>query len=48
MTLTPYDGGTRMQVVSTFRDTEQMERMMEMGMAEGMTEAANQIDDLVA
>jgi uncharacterized protein YndB with AHSA1/START domain len=48
VTLTPYAGGTRMLVVSTFRDTAQMERMVKMGMVEGMTQAVNQIDVLLA
>jgi uncharacterized protein YndB with AHSA1/START domain len=48
VTLTPRDGGTRMLVVSTFRDAAQMEQMSAMGMEEGMTQAVNQIDALLA
>ena len=39
--------GTRMTVVSTFTDTEQMEQMVTSGMPEGMTQAAGQIDALL-
>ena len=39
---------TRMHVVSTFRDAEQMKKMSDMGMEEGMTQAVNQIDALLA
>lgn len=48
VTLETIDGGTRMLVVSTFKDAEQMERMAKMGMVEGMTQAMNQIDGLLA
>lgn len=41
-------GGARMTVVSTFTDPAQMEKMLEMGMKEGMTLAIGQIDELFA
>ena len=48
VTLEPTGSGTRMVVVSTFRDEKQMEQMTKMGMVEGMTEAMGQIDGLLA
>lgn len=43
------DGGTTvMRVRTTFADTEQMQKMLEMGMEEGMTLAMGQIDALLA
>ena len=47
VTLEPHGGGTRMTTVSTFRSAEQLERMAEMGMEEGMRQAMGQIDDLL-
>jgi uncharacterized protein YndB with AHSA1/START domain len=44
----PIPGGTRMTTVSEFVDEDQMEMMLAMGMAEGMTQAILQIDALVA
>ena len=41
------DGGTRMTVESTFTDVAQMEKMLAMGMAEGMMQAVRQIDDVL-
>ncbi|HXB66523.1 MAG TPA: SRPBCC domain-containing protein [Solirubrobacteraceae bacterium] len=41
------DTGTRMTVVTNFLDVAQMERMIEMGMKEGMTLAVGQIDALL-
>ncbi|GAB2748788.1 SRPBCC family protein [Sinomonas soli] len=40
--------GTRMTTVSRFRSLEQLERMAEMGMEEGMRQASGQIDALLA
>lgn len=40
--------GTRMTTVSAFRSLEQLERMAEMGMEEGMKEASGQIDAILA
>ncbi|WP_019201137.1 SRPBCC domain-containing protein [Tsukamurella sp. 1534] len=39
---------TTMSVTSTFLSVEQLDRVMEMGMAEGMTQAMNQIDALLS
>jgi uncharacterized protein YndB with AHSA1/START domain len=41
------DGATRMTVVTHFISVEQMETMLGMGMAEGMTQAVAQIDALL-
>lgn len=42
------EGGTRMEVRTVFGSAEAMEQLLAMGMVEGMTEAANQIDALLA
>jgi uncharacterized protein YndB with AHSA1/START domain len=42
------DGGTRMTSVTNFTDVEQMKKMIDMGMQEGMALAVGQIDDLLA
>jgi uncharacterized protein YndB with AHSA1/START domain len=47
VTFEPIDGGTRMTTVSAFVDETQMETMIAMGMAEGMTQAVAQIDVLI-
>ncbi|WP_309109072.1 SRPBCC domain-containing protein [Arthrobacter sp.] len=41
-------GRTRMTVNSVFESEEQMDKMLEMGMEEGMQEAAGQIDGILA
>ena len=41
------ESGTRMKAVSKFLDVAQMEMMISMGMAEGMTLAIGQIDSLL-
>ena len=41
------DGGTRMTTETTFPSPEAMEQLVSMGMEEGMTAAAAQIDDLL-
>ena len=41
------DGGTRMTVMTMFTDVEQMQKMLEMGMQEGMVGALRQIDALL-
>lgn len=41
------DGGTRMRVVSAFGSLEDMEKLIEMGMEEGMKLAMGQIDALL-
>ncbi|CAL9614030.1 SRPBCC family protein [Streptomyces sp. enrichment culture] len=48
VTLTARDGGTRMEMRSVFDSREQMERLMTMGMDEGLREAVGQMDDLLA
>jgi len=40
-------GGTRMTVTSTFASTESMAKVLEMGMEEGMRQAAGQIDAIL-
>ena len=43
------DGGTtRMTLIASFRSLEQLERMVEMGMEEGLKEAIGQIDAILA
>lgn len=46
--LVDHDGGTRMELHSTFDTVEQMEQLMAMGMDEGLREAVGQIDALLA
>ncbi|GAA2726074.1 SRPBCC domain-containing protein [Actinocorallia aurantiaca] len=46
--LTARDGGTRMEMHSTFDSLEQMEQLIDMGMAEGMEQAVGQMDALLA
>lgn len=46
--ITPDGSVTHMTLTATHRSLEQLERVLEMGMAEGMTEAMNQIDALLA
>jgi len=41
-------GGTRMTAVSAFVDEQQMQVMLDMGMAEGMRQAIAQIDNILA
>lgn len=48
VTFEPTDGGTRMTAVTHFVSVEQMERMLDMGMQEGMNQAVSQIDALLA
>jgi uncharacterized protein YndB with AHSA1/START domain len=48
VTLEENGGRTRMTILSTFESEEQMEKMVEMGMEEGMKEAAGQIDAVLA
>jgi len=42
------DVGTEMTIVATFASPEQMERILQMGMREGLTGAVEQIDALLA
>ncbi|MHB8233678.1 MAG: SRPBCC family protein [Solirubrobacteraceae bacterium] len=48
VTITEADGLTTMSIESKFASREAMERMLEMGMEQGMVEAVGQIDGLVA
>ncbi|CAL9617123.1 SRPBCC family protein [Streptomyces griseomycini] len=48
MTLTRHDGGTRMELRSVFDSREQMDRLTEMGMVEGLTASVGQMDDVLA
>ena len=48
MRLTTRDGGTRMELLSTFDSLEQMEQLIDMGMAEGMKQSVGQMDALLA
>ncbi|MEZ2391659.1 SRPBCC domain-containing protein [bacterium RCC_150] len=48
VSLEPIGGRTRMTVKTTFESEEQMEKMLAMGMEEGMREAAGQIDGILA
>jgi uncharacterized protein YndB with AHSA1/START domain len=47
VTFEPVASGTRMTVLTQFTDTEQMEKMLGMGMQEGMAQAIGQIDALL-
>ncbi len=46
--LSERDGGTRMEMRSTFESSEQMQKMDEMGMEQGLREAIDQMDALLA
>jgi uncharacterized protein YndB with AHSA1/START domain len=48
VTLEEIGDRTRMTILSTFESEEQLNQMVEMGMEEGMKEAAGQIDALLA
>jgi uncharacterized protein YndB with AHSA1/START domain len=48
VTLEPEGGRTRMTVVTTFADAEEMEKTLAMGMEEGMGSALGQIDAILA
>ncbi|GAA0964445.1 SRPBCC domain-containing protein [Actinocorallia libanotica] len=46
--LTEHDGGTRMEMHSVFETHEQMAKLVEMGMAEGIRLSVGQMDALLA
>ena len=48
MQLDERDGGTRMELVSTFESREAMQELEEMGMVEGIQESVGQMDALLA
>jgi uncharacterized protein YndB with AHSA1/START domain len=45
--LTERDGGTRMEMKSTFESREDMDKLVDMGMVEGLQEAIGQMDALL-
>jgi uncharacterized protein YndB with AHSA1/START domain len=47
-TFEPVGAGTRMTVITNFTSADQLERMLKMGMQEGMRLALGQIDDILA
>jgi uncharacterized protein YndB with AHSA1/START domain len=47
-TLEPLDGRTRMTVVTTFASADQLAKVLDMGMEEGLRQAVDQIDELLA
>jgi uncharacterized protein YndB with AHSA1/START domain len=47
VTFEPHGGGTRMTAVTQFVDVQQMEKMLGMGMQEGMAQAVGQMDGLL-
>lgn len=48
VSLEPIATGTRMTLVSRFSSREELERLAEMGMVEGLTEAVGQMDAILA
>jgi uncharacterized protein YndB with AHSA1/START domain len=48
VSLTERDGGTRMEIRSSFESREDMDKLVEMGMVEGLTQAVGQMDALLA
>jgi uncharacterized protein YndB with AHSA1/START domain len=48
MRLSDRDGGTRMELSSRFESRADMDRVIEMGMEEGLSQAVGQIDALLA
>jgi uncharacterized protein YndB with AHSA1/START domain len=48
VTLSERDGGTRMEIRSQFASREQMDQLLEMGMADGIQQAVGQIDAILA
>jgi uncharacterized protein YndB with AHSA1/START domain len=48
MQLSEHDGGTRMELHSTFESREEMEKLVEMNAVEGMQQAIGQMDALLA
>lgn len=48
VTLTEQDGRTRMEIRSTFESREQMQQLLDMGMADGLTQSVGQMDALLS
>jgi len=46
--LIAHDGGTRVTTTTTYGSAEDLEKVVGMGMEEGMTQATGQIDDILA
>src|SRR5205085_6077003 len=46
--LSERDGGTRLEIRSQFESREDMDRLVEMGMVEGLQQAVGQMDALLA
>ncbi|QVQ51529.1 SRPBCC domain-containing protein [Spiractinospora alimapuensis] len=47
VTLSKHNGGTQMVIHTTFASAEDMDKLVKMGMEEGLTEAVGQIDELL-
>ena len=47
-TFSAHQGGTRSTFVSTYDSTEALQQILDMGVEEGATSAANQIDAVLA
>lgn len=47
MQLSEHDGGTRMELHSSFKSREDMDKLLEMGMDEGVGQAVGQMDALL-
>ncbi|HQR26244.1 MAG TPA: SRPBCC domain-containing protein [Nocardioides sp.] len=48
VSLTAYEGGTRMELRSVFDSREDLDRLVTMGMEEGLQQAVGQMDGLLA
>lgn len=48
VTIEPQGTGSRMTTVSTFADAEYLEKVLAMGMEEGLRQSLGQLDDLLA
>jgi hypothetical protein len=47
MRLAERDGGTRMELRSTFESREQMQQLVDMGMVDGISASVGQMDALL-
>ena len=47
MQLTEHGGGTRMELRSAYASKEQMQELIDMGMAEGLQQSVGQMDALL-
>ncbi|WP_236540113.1 SRPBCC family protein [Spiractinospora alimapuensis] len=48
VSLTKHDGGTRMVIQTSFESAGDMDKLVMMGMEEGLTESVGQMDELLA